>query len=385
MQKSIKIQVVKWLVGLLFIFSGLIKANDPLGFSYKLQEYFEVFQLSFLNSFATPLAILLCVFEILLGGLLILGIFKKFSLNGLLLTILFFTFLTFVSAAFKVVTSCGCFGDAIPLSPWQSFAKDVVLLIAIVYLYKNKTHIPALITHPGKQSAAFTILFTAPLLFATFTYRYLPVVDFLPYAEGSSIPAAMRMPEGAQPDTYEITYNLENKKLNSRKKLSDKEYLDQGIWKDKDWEIVGKPERKLIKKGYEVKIKDLVIANVDGLDYTKEIIENPFYNLILVAYNLEDANLQKLDEFNQLALAIAEQYNLRSVLLTSSSVETIASKIPMTSWHTEIFYVDAVPLKSMIRSNPGLILMKNGVVIKKWSSYDFPSIEELNSQYFSKL
>lgn len=128
----------KWFVGILFIFSGLIKANDPIGFGYKLQEYFAVFHMSFLDGWATGIAILLCVLEIVFGALLLLGIFRNFVVKGLLATIIFFTFLTFVSAAFKVVTSCGCFGDAIPLTPWQSFSKDLVLLLLIVYLYLKK-------------------------------------------------------------------------------------------------------------------------------------------------------------------------------------------------------------------------------------------------------
>lgn len=384
MGKHVILRPVQWFVGLLFIFSGFIKANDPLGFSYKLQEYFEVFKITFLNDVATPIAILLCMLEILLGGLLILGIFKKFTLRGLLVTILFFTFLTFVSAAFNVVSSCGCFGDAIPLTPWQSFIKDVILLIAIIYLYKNQGHLPELVKHPGAKSACFSVLFTAPLMFGTWTYSYLPLIDFLPYHEGANIPAYMSMPEGAQPDEYAITYTLENKQTKESKKLSDKEYLAQEVWKDANWEIIGKPERKLVKKGYQVKIKDLIIANPDGIDYTKEIIQNPFYNLILVAYQIQDADTETLEEFNQLALNCEEQYNIRSVLLTSSGLEAVGTKIPMTTWNTEIFFVDAVPLKSMVRSNPGLILMKDGVVIKKWSSLQLPDFEDLEKNYFNK-
>src|SRR5215217_3588830 len=124
-------------VGLLFIFSGLIKINDPLGFSYKLEEYFEVFHITFLNGFAVGISIILCALEIILGFALLIGIRAKQVAWGLLLLIIFFSFLTFYSAYFKVVQSCGCFGDAIPLTPWQSFSKDLVLLLLIVVLFKN--------------------------------------------------------------------------------------------------------------------------------------------------------------------------------------------------------------------------------------------------------
>ncbi|MGZ3821352.1 MAG: MauE/DoxX family redox-associated membrane protein, partial [Mucilaginibacter sp.] len=131
-------------VGLLFIFSGLIKINDPLGFSYKLEEYFEVFHLSFLNSFALSMSVILCSLEIILGFALLIGVRAVSVAWGLLLLIIFFAFLTFYSAYFKVVQTCGCFGDAIPLTPWQSFSKDLVLLVLIVVLFKKRRTIQPL-------------------------------------------------------------------------------------------------------------------------------------------------------------------------------------------------------------------------------------------------
>src|SRR3954468_20010146 len=128
-------------VGLLFIFSGLIKINDPLGFSYKLEEYFEVFHITFLNGFAVSIAIILCALEIILGFGLLIGVRAKQVAWGLLLLIIFFSFLTFYSAYFKVVQTCGCFGDAIPLTPWQSFSKDLILLLLILVLFKNRQNI----------------------------------------------------------------------------------------------------------------------------------------------------------------------------------------------------------------------------------------------------
>src|SRR6201991_4196526 len=131
-------------VGLLFIFSGLIKANDPLGFSYKLQEYFEVFHITFLNGLALSMAVLLCALEMILGFALLIGARAKQVAWGLLLIIIFFAFLTFYSAFFKVVQTCGCFGDAIPLTPWQSFSKDLVLLLLIIVLFINRRKIQPL-------------------------------------------------------------------------------------------------------------------------------------------------------------------------------------------------------------------------------------------------
>ncbi|RYY33799.1 MAG: DoxX family protein, partial [Sphingobacteriaceae bacterium] len=135
--KNALVWLCRILVGLLFIFSGLIKANDPLGFSYKLIEYFEVFHITFLDSFAVGIAIILCALEIILGFALLIGARAKAVVGGLLGLIIFFAFLTFYSAYFKVVQTCGCFGDAIPLTPWESFSKDLVLLLLTLVLFFN--------------------------------------------------------------------------------------------------------------------------------------------------------------------------------------------------------------------------------------------------------
>ncbi|MDR6786364.1 putative membrane protein YphA (DoxX/SURF4 family) [Pedobacter africanus] len=371
-------------VGVLFIFSGLIKANDPLGFGYKLQEYFDVFHMSFLGGMATGIAILLCVLEIVLGALLLFGFWSRKVTGGLLAIIVFFTFLTFVSAAFKVVTSCGCFGDAIPLTPWQSFSKDLVLLVLIIYLFINRDNIKPITTNPKVQQGLFVVVTLASLAFGIFTYSTLPVLDFLPYKIGANLPQLMKIPEGAKGDEYAIMYKMSNKKTGEKKVMSDKDYLKTEIWKDENWEIVGNPDKVLVKKGYEPKIKDLVINDASGTDYTKELVENPFYNLIIVAYNLDETNENAVAKLNALALNAAQQYNIRTVLLTSSSAQRADAFSKNMKLFAEVFYADAVPLKSMVRSSPGVLLLKNGVVVNKWHYHTVPSFDKLSEEYFSK-
>lgn len=371
-------------VGVLFIFSGLIKANDTLGFGYKLEEYFDVFHLSFLSPFATGIAMLLCVLEIVLGALLLFGFWGRKVATGLLGIIIFFTFLTFVSAAFKVVTSCGCFGDAIPLTPWQSFSKDLVLLVLIVYLFINRKKISPLTANPGVQFSGLVLVIAVSFLFTLYTYTYLPVIDFLPYKIGASLPDAMKIPEGAAPDQYLIMYKLKNKATGASKEMSDKDYLKSGIWKDNNWAIAGDPVQQLIKKGYEPKIKDLVINDASGTNYTKELIENPYYNLIIVAYNLNETNENAIGNLNALTLDLTEQFNVRTVLLTSNSAEDAQAFSKRNKLLAEIFYADAIPLKSMVRASPGILLLKNGVVINKWSYHSMPSLDHLKEQYFNK-
>ena len=140
----------------------------------------------------------------------------------------------------------------------------------------------------------------------------------------------------------------------------------------------------MIKKGYDVKIKDLYIADASGTDYTKELIENPYYNLVVVAYDLKATNENAIAEANALALNAAEQFNIRTVLLTSNSAQDAAVFSKKMKLFMEVFYADAVPLKSMVRANPGILLLKNGVVVNKWHYHSLPSFDELTEKYFAK-
>ena len=386
MQKRDKILlwVARILVGLLFIFSGLIKLNDPLGFSYKLEEYFEVFHLIFLNQFAVFLSIFLCALEVILGALLLTGFYAKRVAWGLLLLIIFFTFLTFYSAFFDVVKTCGCFGDAIPLTPWQSFSKDIFLLIFIVFIFIKRNDIKPLSTSKSLQFLISSLVVVLTVLFGLYTYTFLPIVDFLPYKVGVSIPDAMKIPEGAPQDEYVIIYTLKNKKTGEQKEMTDKEYLHTKIYENKDWELISSSAPKLVKAGYQPKIKDLNIYDSQGVNYTQEILDNPYYNLVAVAWSLDNTKQKSLGDINAIAINAVENFNIRTILLTSNSAQDAAKLSKDLKLMMEIFYADAVPLKSMVRSNPGLILLKNGVVIKKWPSSALPNYNQLAKEYFSK-
>ncbi|RCH53783.1 DoxX family protein [Mucilaginibacter hurinus] len=370
-------------VGLLFIFSGLIKANDPLGFSYKLIEYFEVFHINFLDNFAVAIAMILCALEIILGFALLVGARAKATLWGLLALIIFFAFLTFYSAYFEVVRSCGCFGDAIPLTPWQSFFKDLVLLLLTLVVFFNRDRVKPVFTKKGSDIAvgvATVLAFGVGI----YTYSFLPVLDFLPYKVGANIPESMKIPPGAQPDEYEQTYNLKNKATGEKKVMNDKAYLSSGIWKDDNWEVVGDAESKLIKKGFTPKIVDLAIADMQGNDYTQELLTNPFYNLMIVAYDLKKTDETAIDKINVLALNLAQNYNTRVVLLTSNSAADAMNFSKKHKLYGEVFFADAVPLKSMVRANPGVLLLKDGVVIDKWHHNNMPGYDELVEKYFDR-
>lgn len=373
-------------VGALFIFSGFIKANDPTGFGYKLQEYFHVFHTDFLNDYSTWIAIIICGFEIAMGVFLLLGIYRKTVAWGLLLLIIFFTFLTFYSAFFEVVSSCGCFGDAIPLTPWESFGKDLVLLVFILIIFKYRNRIKPLITSSGKRSFAAFLTLVISFGIGIYTLFFLPFIDFLPYKVGNDIPKLMVLPEGEESDVFEYIYEIKNKSTGETKKVTDKEYM-AGIWEDDNWEVIGEPASRLVKKGYQIPIPDLLISNAEGDDVTHEIIENPYYNFIVVSTyidKLSTADVIALDRINSTIRDLSSDYNLRAVLLTASSSDTAQKLNTEMDLMLETFYADAVPLKSMVRSNPGVLLLQNGVVIKKWSKLTFPSKEELEKTYLQK-
>lgn len=371
--------LTKFFVSLLFIFSGLIKLNDPLGFSYKLEEYFEVFHISFLNPIAVSIALFICTLEVVLGIFLLLKYYTQKVLWALLLLIIFFSFLTFYSAYFNVVKTCGCFGDAISLSPWQSFAKDAILLLAIALLFYQRKQLPR--KNPKLIIATLTVSLT--LLFGLYTYNFLPIIDFLPYKIGADLMQLTKLPLNAKPDEYEIYYILKNIKTQQTKKITDKEYLQSKIYENKNWILQATTPPKLIKQGDQVVIKDLNLYDFGGVNYTSEIIENPYYTLVAVAYNLSETNLKAVGKLNALAINAMQDFNIRAILLTTNSATEATPFSKTNKLIFDIFYADAVPLKSMIRSNPGLLLLKNGVIINKWPALNLPTTNDLNKKYFS--
>jgi uncharacterized membrane protein YphA (DoxX/SURF4 family) len=380
---SIWIWICRVFVGLLFIFSGLIKANDPLGFSYKLVEYFEVFHITFLDSLALSLAIFLCAMEMILGFALLIGVRGKQVAWGLLLLIIFFAFLTFYSAYFKVVQTCGCFGDAIVLTPWQSFSKDLVLLLLIIVLFKNRSKINPLFS-PKTSDRLLIASVVLGLGVGIYTYNFLPVLDFLAYKVGANIPDEMKTPPGALPDEYEQTYHLKNKSTGATKMMTDKEYLKSNIWKDNNWVIVGNPESRLVKKGFTPLIQDLSIQNAQRDDYTKELLSSPYYILFIVADDLTKTNVEAMNSINATCVNLTQNYNIRTVLLTSSPVDVAQAYAKEHHLISELFYVDGVPLKSMVRSNPGVMLIKNGTIINKWHYHTVPDYDGLVKEYLQK-
>src|SRR5690606_23399869 len=201
---KILVALARIIVGVLFIFSGFIKLNDPIGFAFKLEEYFSpsVLNLEFLAPFALVLAVALVIIELVLGVMLLIGYLPKFTTWALLLMIIFFTFLTFYSAYFNMLTDCGCFGDAIPLTPWQSFYKDVILFILILLLFFKREYITPLFARASHKWIVF-VSFILCLGFGYHVLMHLPMMDFRAYKVGNNIEEKMSVPAGAAEAVYD--------------------------------------------------------------------------------------------------------------------------------------------------------------------------------------
>lgn len=362
----------RYLVGILFIISGLIKLNDPIGFSIKLEEYFVIFGMDWLSHFALSLSVIICAVEVVLGIALLLGIMQRQLSWVLLLMIIFFTWLTGYSAVTNKVTDCGCFGDAIKLTPWQSFSKDVVLMIFISIIFFNRKKIESSLAFT-KQMTYVILAYVVTIGIGIYSVMFLPTVDFLPFKVGNNIPELMKIPEGAPKDSFEtkMIYAKDGKE----QAFTLKDYP----WEDTTWKWV-RTDNILIKEGYHPKIKDLRISDADGNDYSEDIINHPDYVLWVVSYDLEKANVDAFNKINAISNELTKNLKIRTIGLTSSNDITTENFRHEKNVGFPFYYCDATTLKTMVRANPGILLVHNGVIEGKWAFRALPSYDELIKQ-----
>jgi uncharacterized membrane protein YphA (DoxX/SURF4 family) len=370
--------LIRILVGALFIFSGLVKLNDPMGLSFKLHDYFapDVLNMEWLNPFTLQLALFVIILEVLLGVALLLGYQKKGTLLLLSGMIVFFTFLTFYSAYFNKVTDCGCFGDAIPLTPWQSFYKDVILSLAILILWLGQHYIERLSQKRWIEGTLLLCLIACSLL-ANSVLQHLPLKDFRPYAVGKSIKEGMMSAEerGLDPTEYGTIYTLKNDQTEELQVVDSKAYIEDEWWKRSEWIIQDElTEQKLIKKGYEPPIHDFEFM-IDYEDLTEAYLSAPSV-LFIVSRKLETANAEALSAIGLLARECASN-GIQVIAGSASSEETIAEYRTSHQWDLPVAMMDETTLKTVVRSNPGVLLLLEGKVVGKWAHVDLPNVDEL--------
>ena len=355
-------QAFRILVAGLFIFSGLIKMNDPVGMAIKLEEYFEVFSSdigSFFEifvPFSLPIAVIIVVMEVVLGIALLLN-FQMVKTTVLLFAlIVFFTLLTFYSAVFEKVTDCGCFGDAIKLTPWESFYKDIILLVMSGVIWINGSMYDTFIKKPV-LNVIMGVVLIASVYTAIHAINHLPFIDFRTYKIGNSIPVLME-PSGELEYEYVMTKNGEEHRF--------KNYPTDQSFEFKEM-IVLNPE-------VQPKITDYGVWNDEG-EFTAQTFEGN--KLFFIVYNSELANKSGFEGIRQLVKVLDNSVEVAALTATDGQVfEGFLEKMDLD---IPYYYADATVLKTIVRANPGVFLMQNGVVKGKWHYNDTPSAAEVES------
>lgn len=363
--------ISKYFVGIVFVFSGFVKAIDPLGSTYKFQDYFDAFGLDFLAFLAFPLAILLSALEFVIGFSLIIGTKKKLTVWLLSLFMSFFTILTFILAIYNPVTDCGCFGDAIIMTNWQTFGKNIFLMIFVVILYINRDKYEVNWSRKKQwiNIAAFSFF---SILISLYCYANLPLIDFRPYKVGTYIPEKMIVPEGAPKAEYETI-------LIYTKDRTEKEFTLANL-PDSTWQWLA-TENKLISEGYIPPIHDFTIETLDGNDITEIVLNDNKFTFLLIAYNLEKASIKNMNKINTLAHFAKESGKCNFICLTSSLENEINEFRAKTNAPFMFYTTDEITLKTIVRSNPGLILLKKGTILGKWHHRKIPNSEEITQDF----
>jgi len=355
------LQAARWIVGGLFIFSGAIKINDPVGTAIKLEEYFEVFAADFAPffevfvPFALPLSVFLCVLEVVLGVAVLINYRIKLTYWLLLLIILFFTFLTFYSAYFNKVTDCGCFGDAIKLTPWESFIKDLILVVLIGLLFVFRKTMAETSINSLSKDIAIGVTTAISLFIGIYAIQHLPFIDFRAYKIGNNIPALME-PSGEL--QYEYVMEKDGNEHRFQQYPTDKTYTFKSM--------------DVLNPEVQPKITDYSVWNDEG-DFTQETF---FGNkLFIIAYNVSKAEKSAFGEINKLVEQLQGQVEVW--VLTSSDPATFEVFRHEVQLAAPYYFSDATVLKTIVRSNPGLFLMQNGIVKGMWHYNDTPTASEV--------
>jgi len=351
--------ILRYLVSIIFIASGFVKAVDLKGFSFKLEEYFSpiVFDLPFLEKYALAFAIIVVLLELILGFMLLLKIKLKETIYALIALCVFFGFLTFYSAFYNVVTDCGCFGDAMKFTPWQSFWKDItllVLLIILAFLYRKREE------NEEVRFGKLPLLGVFVLIMFFVMYRGIfhePMIDFRAYAIGTDL-GAEKDKINKNPSEYKTFYALKNKKTNEVKKVDQDEYINKEYWKDTNWQIEeGKTTSEISKKGYESEISKFKIEDINGNDFTDQILKEPRVILIFT-YKPKQADAELLKKTETKALS------QKAKVLGVSTQPDFYKQIPN-------YMMDETAIKTIARSNPFVLILEKGVVVEKMGAKDY--------------
>ena len=376
--KKTFLNTARLLVGILFIFSGLIKANDPLGLSYKMQEFFEVWHMPVFDAYTLIFSVIIIAFEILAGVAVILGWRMKLFAWLLLLLIIFFSFLTGYAVVSGKIRECGCFGNCIPLQAKQSFIKDLILLLLIVILFIYRKEIKP-VAASGNSLLILVLTLISSFYLQWYTLQYLPIVDCLPFKKGANIMEKMKPPLGAIPDSTVIHFVYV-------KNHQTMEYTADQLPADLDSSYLFiRRYDKLIRKGNaEPEIKDFSLNSESGTDSTMQILTKPGYQLLLISQSFPESGPHWNKDFISL-YTLAKSRHIPVSLVSSNRPEAVAYLVANAlSSLIPVFGCDATAVKTAARADPTLYLLKKGTILDKWSfaklESALPAIAELPEQ-----
>lgn len=352
------------LVGALFVFSSFTKGVDPLGTKYKMLDYFIAYDIQWLNDLALPLAIIMIMAEFIVGICLMLNLLPRLATLGATLLMIFFTITTYFDAKYNLVPDCGCFGTAIKMSNWQTFFKNLIIIsILIPLIFNNKTFVNKRVTKLGQT--LFTFIFMALFVgFEIYNVRHLPVIDFMEWKVGKD----MKPVESDEP--VEIYLTFKNTETGEEQEYLSPNYpWNDSIWMSQ-WEFVSqRQEGGSLSFGFS-------ILNEDGDDFTDVLFDSEKL-FVFVAPYLDELTEKDIKECQRI-YDFANENGFNYLWITSVNPEYVHELQGKYYMFDEVYYGDELELKTMVRSNPGLMLMDNGVILDKWSKIDFPCEKEIN-------
>jgi len=360
--------ISRYLLGITFIFSGFVKGQDPLGTMFKIEDYLIAYNMNWALPLALAMSIALCAFEFSLGYALIFNLKPKLTRWLITAVMIFFTVLTFFDAIYNPVPDCGCFGDAIVLTNWQTFYKNLVLMVFIAGLFATRK----LENQPMKPCTQWVALFAGFLgfaLFSFYSYRHLPVIDFLPWKTGKNM-----YPVSTQTARYYVTYR--NNATGETKEFESNDFpYNDSVWLSQ-WSFV---EQRVDDPSAALR-HELQATDLNGDDITDRYIKNPDYQIIITLYNPDGFGREVIRRLRPLVDYLYTEGHTPA-LLTAALPEESRQLSEKLDEHIDVLNADDIVLKTMVRANPGVMLMKDGVVLAKWNWRDVPKIEELRKKY----
>ncbi len=364
--------IARILLGLTFVFSGFVKGIDPWGSAYKFTDYFNAFNMPWLTALAFALGVLLSAAEFFLGVAFLFNFYIRITSWFMLAFMAFFTGLTFVIALTNPVSDCGCFGDALVITNWQTFYKNIVLIALAIYVFIQRKNFRS--KNGPVLSIAMTVMtMTVYFYLVGYSYNHLPIIDFSPYKVGVNIPEAMKIPEGAPKDVYENNFIYKNLKTGEEKKFTEADYP----WQDTlNWQFVKMEDPILVQKGFVPPIHDFRIETPEGEDIKDFFLYDEKYTFIALASDLQKSNKEGMKSIADLANA-AKSKGHNFIALTSSSPDSFEAFKSETGANFDFFNTDQITLKTIVRSNPGLIILKKGTIIGKYHFNDIPKPDKL--------